>query len=43
MNIPQFFEWDEDKRQVNIEKHGIDFANIQAFFTNPLLARVDNR
>ena len=21
------FEWDENKRQINIEKHGIDFAD----------------
>jgi len=43
MKIPLFFEWDEDKRQANIEKHGIDFANIQAFFTNPIVECVDNR
>jgi uncharacterized DUF497 family protein len=43
MKIPQFFEWDEDKRQVNIEKHGIDFSDIQAVFTNPIVERVDDR
>jgi uncharacterized protein len=43
MNIPQFFEWDEDKCQANIFKHGIDFANIQAVFTNPIVERVDDR
>jgi uncharacterized DUF497 family protein len=43
MKIPQFFEWDKDKCQANIDKHGIDFANIQAVFTNPIVERVDNR
>jgi uncharacterized DUF497 family protein len=43
MKIPQFFEWDEDKCQANIDKHEIDFANIQAVFTNPIVERVDDR
>ncbi len=43
MKIPHFFEWDEDKCQANIDKHGIDFANIQAVFTNPIVERVDDR
>lgn len=42
MKISQFFEWDEDKCQANIDKHGIDFANIQAVFTNPIIERVDD-
>ena len=25
------FEWDEPKRRANLEKHGIDFADIAAF------------
>ena len=25
------YEWDEMKRQINIEKHGVDFAAMQAF------------
>ena len=29
------FEWDEDKRLVNIEKHGIDFAAAQALWLDP--------
>jgi len=40
MKIPQFFEWDEDKCQANIDKHGIDFANIQAVFTNPIVISI---
>jgi uncharacterized DUF497 family protein len=26
------FEWDEDKRQANIRKHGIDFVDVPAVF-----------
>lgn len=26
------FEWDEDKGQRNLAKHGIDFADVQALF-----------
>jgi uncharacterized DUF497 family protein len=26
------FEWDEDKRLSNVEKHGIDFAKARALF-----------
>lgn len=29
-----FFEWDENQRQANIEKHGIDFADIRPIFSN---------
>jgi uncharacterized DUF497 family protein len=43
MNLPQEFEWDENKRQANIEKHGIDFAKIAPIFTHPIIERVDNR
>ena len=43
MNIPQFFEWDENKRQANIEKHGIDFADLEEIFTNPFVECLDNR
>jgi len=25
------YEWDEAKRQINMEKHGIDFAAIEQF------------
>lgn len=43
MKIPQEFEWDENKRQSNIEKHGIDFADLGTLFTNPVVQREDNR
>ena len=26
------FEWDERKRQTNIKKHGIDFADVTGIF-----------
>lgn len=29
------FEWDEEKRLANIEKHGIDFVDAVAIFGNP--------
>jgi len=25
------YEWDEQKRQINIKKHGIDFIDIQNY------------
>jgi uncharacterized DUF497 family protein len=41
MTTPQLFEWDENKRQANIEKHGIDFADLEAIFRGPIIERVD--
>ncbi|KXS93152.1 BrnT family toxin [Microcystis aeruginosa] len=32
-----------DKRQANIEKDGIDFADLEAIFSGPIIERVDNR
>ena len=29
------FEWDEDKNRLNIQKHGIDFANAAYVFADP--------
>ncbi|AVQ71092.1 hypothetical protein MTo_04090 [Microcystis aeruginosa NIES-1211] len=43
MTTPQLFEWDENKRQANIEKHRIDFADLEAIFSGPIIERVDNR
>lgn len=37
------FEWDENKRQSNLRKHGIDFQEACEIFTNPLLRRIDDR
>ena len=37
------FEWDEEKREVNIKKHGIDFIRAAKIFQNPVLERLDDR
>lgn len=29
------FEWDENKREYNLEKHGIDFIDAIAIFDDP--------
>ena len=31
------FEWDEDKRRQNLRKHGIDFIDAQAIWTDVVL------
>ncbi|MDO8839897.1 MAG: BrnT family toxin [Parvibaculum sp.] len=33
------FEWDEDKRQINIAKHGIDFRQVPDLFEQRLCRR----
>jgi uncharacterized protein len=37
------FEWDERKNTLNIQKHGIDFADVYALFEQPILALEDGR
>ncbi|NKB70777.1 MAG: BrnT family toxin [Candidatus Latescibacteria bacterium] len=37
------FEWDEQKNQANIAKHGISFQRAQQIFAGPTLDRVDDR
>ena len=37
------FEWDEEKREANIVKHGVDFYRAVKIFTNPVLERLDDR
>lgn len=37
------FEWDEKKRQTNIQKHEIDFVRAARIFQNPVLERIDDR
>ena len=37
------FEWDEAKRQSNIQKHGIDFVGIEKAFTGTTLTILDDR
>lgn len=37
------FEWDEDKNQAKIRKHGFDFGDAWEIFEAPLLAALDTR
>ena len=35
--------WDENKRQKNIAKHGIDFVGAEVIFDHPMVTREDER
>ena len=37
------FEWDEKKRLINIQKHGIDFADVPAIFEHDIVTVIDDR
>lgn len=38
------FEWDEGKREANLVKHGVDFADAVDVFADPLrVERIDQR
>ena len=37
------FEWNNDKQQRNLEKHGVDFLDVVRIFSNPVLEWIDNR
>lgn len=37
------FEWDEEKRKINLLKHGIDFVDVQQIFENEIYSVTDNR
>lgn len=37
------YEWDEAKRQSNIEKHGIDFIGIEEVFAGEIVTVLDDR
>ena len=37
------FEWDEQKNRVNIQKHGVDFADAAELFGSPMLIALDDR
>lgn len=37
------FEWDEEKNQTNIEKHGVSFEQASRIFEGPTLTIVDDR
>ncbi len=37
------FEWDEEKRLINLHRHGIDFADVPRIFDYERHTVVDNR
>ena len=37
------FEWDEQKNQINIKKHGLDFCDAHKVFGYPMLVNLDRR
>ncbi len=37
------YEWDEAKRQSNIQKHGIDFLGIEKVFAGQTITIMDDR
>jgi uncharacterized protein len=37
------FEWDEEKRKINIAKHGVDFLKASLIFRGPSVDGVDDR
>lgn len=37
------YEWDENKNQINIEKHGFDFNDTHLLFEQPYLIYEDSR
>jgi uncharacterized protein len=41
--LPVRFEWDERKRQSNLEKHRVDFADLEVVFAGETLTVLDDR
>ncbi|MGI9056146.1 MAG: BrnT family toxin, partial [Pyrinomonadaceae bacterium] len=37
------FEWDEQKRLINLQKHGIDFADVSLIFDYDVATDIDDR
>lgn len=37
------FDWDEDKRRINIERHRIDFVDILPAFGKPMIRKRSDR
>ncbi|MBD2604287.1 BrnT family toxin [Scytonema hofmannii FACHB-248] len=37
------FEWDEQKNEINIDKHGFDFADAYRIFNLPMAVDLDER
>lgn len=40
---PTEFEWDADKSEANLAKHGIDFDDASEIFYGPVIVRQSNR
>lgn len=38
-----YFEWDEEKRGNNLQKHGVDFIDAVKIFAQPILEKPDHR
>lgn len=37
------FDWDEEKNQINIRKHGFDFGDSEEIFSHPMIVGLDDR
>ena len=37
------FEWNRQKNKLNVEKHGLDFADAYQVFESPMLVKLDDR
>jgi uncharacterized protein len=37
------FEWDEDKRALNLRKHGVDFLHVALMFEGSTVEDIDDR
>jgi uncharacterized DUF497 family protein len=37
------FEWDENKKNQNFAKHGVDFSIANEFFNGKIFRKIDNR
>jgi uncharacterized DUF497 family protein len=37
------FDWDKEKQRSNLEKHGIDFDEIEPFFDSSVVEEIDQR
>jgi uncharacterized DUF497 family protein len=37
------FEWDDRKNEINIDKHGFDFADAYRIFDFPMVVELDER
>jgi uncharacterized protein len=37
------FEWDEDKRLINLRKHGVDFVDVPSVFDTDVVTVEDDR